>query len=72
MKTIQAVYEEGVFKPIEPVDLPEFCRVTVEPESEEAEAERKAQAQKRIHEILSHRYASGDPYGAERHNEHQP
>jgi len=25
-----------------------------------------------IYEILSHRYDSGDPYGSERHNEHQP
>jgi predicted DNA-binding antitoxin AbrB/MazE fold protein len=31
MKTIHAIYEEGVFKPTEPVDLPEHCRVTVAP-----------------------------------------
>lgn len=30
---IRAVYEDGVFKPIEPVNLPEHCQVTVEPVS---------------------------------------
>jgi predicted DNA-binding antitoxin AbrB/MazE fold protein len=28
---IHAVYEGGVFRPIEPVDLPEHCQVLVEP-----------------------------------------
>lgn len=31
MPTIQAVYLNGVFKPKEPVSLPEGCEVTVEP-----------------------------------------
>jgi hypothetical protein len=31
MKTIQAIYENGVFRPIGPVDLPEGSRVTLEP-----------------------------------------
>jgi predicted DNA-binding antitoxin AbrB/MazE fold protein len=30
MSTIQAVYEDGVFKPKEPVNLPDGCEVTVE------------------------------------------
>ena len=38
MKTIHAVYEDGVFKPTEPVDLPEHCPVKVEPELEESKA----------------------------------
>lgn len=29
--SIHAVYEGGVFKPTEPVDLPEHCQVRVEP-----------------------------------------
>ena len=72
MKTIQAVYEGGVFRPVEPVNLPEHCRVKVEPETDTMELARKAQAQTEIYEILGERYESGDPYGAERHNEHQP
>lgn len=31
MKTVLAVYEDGVFKPTDPVDLPERCRVRFEP-----------------------------------------
>lgn len=31
MNSIRAVYENGVFKPTEPVNLPEHCPVTVEP-----------------------------------------
>jgi predicted DNA-binding antitoxin AbrB/MazE fold protein len=34
---IHAVYEGGVFKPIEPVDLPEHCQVMVEPMSGQTE-----------------------------------
>ncbi len=33
MKTIHAIYENGVFKPTEPVNLPEHCNVRVEPET---------------------------------------
>ena len=31
MKTIHAIYEGGVFKPTEAVDLPEHCHVRFEP-----------------------------------------
>lgn len=31
MKTIRAIYENGVFRPLEPVDLPEQAAVMVEP-----------------------------------------
>lgn len=27
--SIEAIYEDGVFKPLDPVDLPERCRVEV-------------------------------------------
>jgi predicted DNA-binding antitoxin AbrB/MazE fold protein len=36
MKSIHAIYEDGVFKPTEPVDLPEHCPVNVEPASDAA------------------------------------
>lgn len=72
MKAIHAVYEDGVFKPTEPVDLPEHSEVKVEPIYPDQETAAKAEAKKRIHKILSERYDSGDPFGAERHNEHQP
>lgn len=33
MTGIRAVYQDGVFKPKEPVSLPEGCEVTVEPDA---------------------------------------
>ena len=72
MKTILAVYEDGVFKPVEPVDLPEHCRVLVEPQMRPPETAKQVEVEDAIHRILGERYHSGDPYGAERHDEHQP
>jgi predicted DNA-binding antitoxin AbrB/MazE fold protein len=42
MKTFQAIYEDGVFKPTEPVDLPEHSRVKVEAEPGEPQTTGKA------------------------------
>ena len=69
MKSIHAIYENGVFRPLEPVELPEHARVLVEPEEPTGGA---SDAQKEIDEILSRRYRSGHHDTAERHNEHQP
>ncbi len=30
MKTVSAIYEDGVFRPTQPVDLPERCQVDIE------------------------------------------
>ena len=30
MKTVSAIYENGVFRPTQPIDLPERCRVEIE------------------------------------------
>lgn len=72
MKTIDAIYENGVFRPLELVDLPERTSARVQVGVEEDFDERKRRAQEEIYRILGERYNSGDPYGAERHNEHQP
>jgi predicted DNA-binding antitoxin AbrB/MazE fold protein len=53
---IEAVYEHGAFKPLEPVELPEGQRVTlsVEPMAlTAAEAEAQLQAWQRVYEGLS-------------------
>lgn len=68
---IHAIYEGGVFRPIEPVDLPDHCPVKVEPDTDRINSSQRAYAQAEIYDILGERYNSGDPYGAERHNEHQ-
>jgi len=70
MTVIHAVYENGVLRPTEPVDLPESSEVEVElrnvtPPSEE----RRLDA---IYSILGKRFDSGENDVAARHDEHQP
>ena len=70
MKTVHAVFENGVFRPIEPVQLPEKTEVEFEPRQvlqRPSEAEMDA-----IYEILGRRHSSGHTDTAARHNEHQP
>jgi predicted DNA-binding antitoxin AbrB/MazE fold protein len=70
MSTVHAVYENGVFRPVTPVQLPEKCEVEFElrvlgnPEDPAHLA--------RVQQILSHRHNSGRHDVAARHNEHQP
>ena len=70
MSTIRAVYENGIFRPMEPVDLPEQSVVEFEPRP--VKDERKSKALDDIYEVLSRRYHSGHHDLAEGHNEHQP
>ncbi len=78
MATITAIYENGVFRPTEPVDLPEGSTVRFEPETvsptvpEAVPTAAQDEARQRVYEILSRRYDSGHHDTAERHNEHQP
>jgi predicted DNA-binding antitoxin AbrB/MazE fold protein len=71
MKTIQAIYENGVFRPTTPVDLPEGSEVMVEPKPV-AEPVNLSPHQRRIHELLRQPVDTGDPRLSERHDEHQP
>jgi predicted DNA-binding antitoxin AbrB/MazE fold protein len=69
--TVRAFFEDGVFKPIDPVGLPEHAEVEFEPRLVSDSQSREA-AKDRIFEILDERFDSGDRNGAQRHNEHQP
>ena len=71
MKPIHAICENGVFRPTEPVDLPEHTEVEFEPRTLEGDRV-AATALDRVYEILSRRYDSGRSDVAARHNEHQP
>ncbi len=71
MKTIHAVYENGVFHPKEPVELPEHTEVEFEPKVVGA-ATAQDRAMQEIYEILSLRFETGERDVAARHNEHQP
>jgi predicted DNA-binding antitoxin AbrB/MazE fold protein len=70
MNTIRAVYENGVFRPTEPIDLPELSLVEFEPRPVEGDEQKRAR--EAINEILSRSYDGGESDVAERHNEHQP
>ena len=68
--TIHAVYENGVFRPMEKVDLPDLCEVEVDVRKVR-EASRKPSLDD-VYAILGKRHATGEHDIAARHNEHQP
>lgn len=60
-QTIHAVYENGVFRPVEPVNLPDRCEVEVEvryvtPQGAHASM---SEGLRKVYEILGRRYSSG-------------
>ncbi len=67
MKTIHAVYEGGVFRPIEAVDLPDQTSVELQ-----VQESKKIPSLDDVYAILRRSYNSGERDTAERHNEHQP
>jgi predicted DNA-binding antitoxin AbrB/MazE fold protein len=68
--TIHAVYENGVFRPTQQVDLPDACEVEVEIRQINGGA--MIPTLDDVYAILARRHASGQHDLAERHNEHQP
>jgi predicted DNA-binding antitoxin AbrB/MazE fold protein len=69
-QTIHAVYENGVFRPTEKVNLPDRCEVEVEVRQVQVEPTKPSLDE--IYVILSKRFGSGENDVAARHNEHQP
>lgn len=69
-KTFSAIFEKGVFRPVEPVDFPEHCQVRVEVQAVEAVTDEASLDE--VYAILGKRYNSGESDVAARHNEHQP
>ena len=71
MNGIPAVYENGVFRPINRVELLEGTKVVIE--TEEVVEERVRAARRKVVECLSRSYDTGEPgNGLETHNNHQP
>lgn len=74
--TVKAIYQKGMFRPVQPVNLPENAEVelsiaTGQPGGEqESAADRRAREE--VLEILSHSYDTGQADTAARHNELQP
>jgi predicted DNA-binding antitoxin AbrB/MazE fold protein len=75
-KTIRAVYANGVFRPVEPVDLPEQTPVEFElrvaVETPLVQQPPMNEGLGKVYEILGRRHSSGFTDTAARHNEHQP
>jgi predicted DNA-binding antitoxin AbrB/MazE fold protein len=71
---VHAVFENGVFRPIEPITLPESTSVEIEVRiSEETEPQpAMSEGLARVYSILGERHNSGHTDTAARHNEHQP
>jgi predicted DNA-binding antitoxin AbrB/MazE fold protein len=67
MKTIHAVYENGVFRPLEKVELPERTEVEFEPRPV-AQTEDQNGRLDGIYAILGERFQSGEHNVAARHN----
>jgi predicted DNA-binding antitoxin AbrB/MazE fold protein len=70
MKTIHAIYENGVFRPVDAVELPENCKVEFEPRIVEAADGRPDLDD--VYEVLGKRFDSRQSDVAEQHDEHQP
>ena len=72
--TVHAIFENGVFRPVEPVALPERTSVELEvrtsgqPQPQSPMPEGLA----KVYSILGERYDSGHADTAARHDEHQP
>ena len=71
MSAVRAIFEKGVFRPIDPVDLPEQAHVVFEPRLITVDAA-PSPAMASVYEILSRSYETESADLAERHDEHQP
>jgi hypothetical protein len=78
-KTIHAIDENSVFRPVEPVDLPDHTavefesRVLTSPSRlDHPPALTMTPGLAQVYAILGERYESGETDTAARHNEHQP
>jgi predicted DNA-binding antitoxin AbrB/MazE fold protein len=67
-KTIHAIYENGVFRPIEPVNLPDHTTVQIELRVEEVtKPAPMSPGLAKVYAILGERFDSGEHDVAERH-----
>ena len=71
MQVIQAIYENGIFRPTDHVDLPEHTCVEFESRLVKPRPI-IAQSTAAVYEILSRSYETGETDIAARHNERQP
>lgn len=71
MNAIPAIFENGVFRPMIPVQLPDGTKVVIE--TEEIAKERVRAARRRVYDALSRSYDTGEPGNVlETHDAPQP
>ena len=70
MKTVHAIYENGVFRPLGDVELPDQIEVEFVPYP--VQQEPNGNHQDAVYGILSRSFDTDDPDLSRRHNEHQP
>ena len=70
MSKVHAIYENGVFRPTEHVELPDDCEVEFEPRLVKGHQQQRGLDE--VYVILSERYESGESDVSAQHNEHQP
>lgn len=69
MTVIHAIFENGVFRPMEPVELPEKAQVRIILPDALVDDPATLDA---VYEVLGERHHTGRHDLAERHDEHQP
>jgi predicted DNA-binding antitoxin AbrB/MazE fold protein len=69
-KTFHAIYENGIFRPIESIDLPDRCEV--EFQISDVKSAPEVPSLDDVYAILGRRHSSGEHDVAARHDEHQP
>jgi predicted DNA-binding antitoxin AbrB/MazE fold protein len=68
--TVRAVFQNGVFLPKDPVNLPDRCEVEFEPRLTKPAA--TGDHLDRVYSILSQSFDTDQSDLAQRHDEHQP
>ncbi|MEO5959946.1 MAG: antitoxin family protein [Opitutaceae bacterium] len=71
MKTVHAIFANGVFRPKERVELPEASEVEFEPRAVKP-ARADSASLTATYAVLAERFVSGEGDVAARHDEHQP
>lgn len=69
-KSIHAIYENGVFRPLGQVELPDRTEVEFVPHPVRQDPEKNHQDA--VYEILTQAYDTDAPHLSEQHNDHQP
>jgi predicted DNA-binding antitoxin AbrB/MazE fold protein len=70
MSNIHAIYENGVFRPTQPVSIPERSEVEFEIRTVKSESQQPSLDD--VYAILGRRHSSGEHDVAALHDEHQP